>query len=255
MILRQIEKRHTGRANIDDAFFTEVKNGRTQGNRELLKLDALAIRKSWVKPCFTGYEIKVSRGDFMRDDKWSGYLKCCHEFYFVCPAGLIQPEELPVEVGLIYYNSDKNSISTKRKAVHRIIEIPSDILMYLLMYRTGSDRHPFFNDKREYFEALVRDKADKKSLGYRVSGKTKEILDGLEIEIRDLKRKINIMEPWSDRYAQTIKIFRECGIIFSRWDYENELKGILGELGLTPKIRSTLEKMKHQITELLGGQL
>ena len=169
MILRQLQKRHVDKARLDDVFLTEVKNGQSYVPRgELLILDALAIKKSWANPCFTGYEVKVDRGDFMRDQKWPGYLQYCHQFYFTCPQGLIQPEELPKEVGLIYYNPEKDCISTKRKALYRPIEIPPELLMYIVMSKLNSDRHPFFNTTREYFEALLEDKADRKELGYYV---------------------------------------------------------------------------------------
>jgi hypothetical protein len=48
-----------------------------------------------------GYEIKVSRSDFLADKKWREYLKYCRVFYFVAPAGIIKPSELPPEIGLI----------------------------------------------------------------------------------------------------------------------------------------------------------
>lgn len=50
-IKRALSKRHT-----DDVFLTEVKIGKTWGNKELLKFDAFAIKKSWAKPRLTGYE-------------------------------------------------------------------------------------------------------------------------------------------------------------------------------------------------------
>lgn len=48
-----------------------------------------------------GYEIKVSRSDFVSDKKWKEYLKFCTHFYFVAPEGIIKPSELPKEIGLI----------------------------------------------------------------------------------------------------------------------------------------------------------
>ena len=48
-----------------------------------------------------GYEIKVSRADFLQDKKWESYLKFCNWFYFVTPVGIIDPKELPDSIGLI----------------------------------------------------------------------------------------------------------------------------------------------------------
>ncbi|NQX57538.1 MmcB family DNA repair protein [Paenibacillus qinlingensis] len=127
MIKQVLAKRHW-----QDFFLTEVKNGATHTNKELLKMDAMAIMKSWANPCVTGYEVKVDHSDFTRANKWPGYMSYCNQFSFVCPTGLIQLDELPVEVGLIYY-PEKQSLTTKRKALYRNIEIPSAVLYYIIM--------------------------------------------------------------------------------------------------------------------------
>jgi len=52
-----------------------------------------------------GYEFKVSRSDFLneiRTEKWRSYLEYCHTFSFVCPRGLIQKEEIPPKIGLLW---------------------------------------------------------------------------------------------------------------------------------------------------------
>lgn len=49
------------------------------------------------------HEVKVSRSDFLKEinsEKWRKYLSFCHQFYFACPVGLVQPKELPTNVGL-----------------------------------------------------------------------------------------------------------------------------------------------------------
>jgi hypothetical protein len=51
------------------------------------------------------YEVKSSRGDFLRDGKWEQYLEFCTHFAFVAPAGAIQHWELPREVGIIEYGA------------------------------------------------------------------------------------------------------------------------------------------------------
>jgi len=77
-----------------------------------------------------GYEIKVSRSDFLGDDKWDNYLKYCNYFYFVAPKGLIGKHELPDGVGLIEvfwregWNEDtyhmQSEIAKKPKRLHDI---------------------------------------------------------------------------------------------------------------------------------------
>ena len=114
-----LKEMHLARSSY---FITECKNGSTyfppaQG---LLKFDGLAITKSYTKPCIIGYEIKVSRGDFLQDGKWHLYLQYCNEFYFVVPHGLVKKDELPDNVGLIYYNPDTQALRTvKRLCIDR----------------------------------------------------------------------------------------------------------------------------------------
>lgn len=208
MILRQLRKRHVGKAGLDDVFLTEVKNGRSWDGRNLLILDALAIRKSWVKPCFIGYEVKVDRGDFMRDHKWPGYMQYCHQFYFACPIGLIKPEELPNEVGLIYYNPEKDCISTKRKALHRPIEISTEMLMYIVMSKMDSDRHPFFSDRREELEAWASDKKERIRLGHIIGSKMVHQM----IELREENQRLRRLESDRDELGRIRKVLLDHGL-------------------------------------------
>lgn len=244
MIMRQLRKRHVKKANLDDVFLTEVKNGRSWDSRNLLILDALAIRKSWAKPCFTGYEVKVDRGDFIRDQKWSGYLQYCHEFYFACPTDLIKPEELPSEVGPIYYNPEKDCIRTKRKAIHRPIEISNEMLMYIIMSKFDSDRHPFFSSNREMLQAIVEDKKDRKELGHYVARKTADLIEELQTD----QRRVQKLEQESKHLAEIKKVLLEHGIA-SYWDLPRALDKALTYC-MNPKVVDKVRELGRVATEL-----
>ena len=148
-ILSKLKKMHTQKDDpraLQDAFYTEVKTGRTQLG--YLRLDAIAIKKSWVKPCIIGYEVKVKRSDFLRDKKWQNYQKYCHEFWFVCPPGVVTLEDLAAvncgDVGLLYYSPEHDTLFTKRRAMYRKIDLRSrevvEMLYYLAVYRAdGAD--------------------------------------------------------------------------------------------------------------------
>lgn len=189
-----------------DFFITECKNGSTyfpppQG---LLKFDGLAIRKSYTGPCITGYEIKVSRGDFLQDAKWHLYLQYCNEFYFVVPNGLISKEELPDNVGLIYYNPETGLLKKRKKALYRQIEEPVGVYKYIIFSRLGNDRTPFYEERAEYAAAYLEDKAIKKSVGKRLGSKMAqdlgdalkrlERLQNAESKLERLKRIEEILE-------------------------------------------------------------
>ena len=110
-------KRALAEKHWRDFFLTEVKSGPTQlaVPGDLKILDGLAIRKSWTAPCFTGYEVKISRSDFLRDAKFYTYEELCNCLYIVCPKGMIERTELPESVGLMYYDPEKKTITTRKK--------------------------------------------------------------------------------------------------------------------------------------------
>ena len=136
----------------EDIYITECKMG-SMGSRIL---DALVIKRTWSPRTVIGYEIKVSRQDFLGDDKWPEYLKTCTQFYFVCPSGLIQKSELPKEVGLIWVSKTGNKLYTKKKSPHQINTMDLDTLLYILMYRadikTSSFGRRIQKSEKEFWE-------------------------------------------------------------------------------------------------------
>ena len=196
--------------HIKDFFLTECKSGSTwltpAGDMKIL--DALAIRKSWTNPCFTGYEIKISRSDFLRDIKFYTYEEICNCLYLVCPKGMIDRTELPESVGLMYYDPDKNTITTKKKAIYRKIEYSPDLLLYIIYSRLDSDRYPFFDSKKKYFEEYVAQKKSSKDLGYSVSTR-------LVLENAKLIKKIESMghfEAEYDKHRALMKVLEKHNI-------------------------------------------
>ncbi len=189
-----IMKRALRERHIDDSFFTEVRNGRSnEYGVEVLIMDAVAIRRSWANPCITAYEIKSSRSDFLADEKWRGYMQYCNEFAFVCPKGMIAQAELPDDVGLVYYNSEKDSLWTCRRGKYREIEPPVDMFRYLIM-RWDNQKHPFFNSTREYCEEYVKDKVDKRRIGHVLGTKMAEELERARSKIEALERRFGLPE-------------------------------------------------------------
>jgi len=213
LILKQLARRHCG-GNNPDVFLTEIKNGESYvATGRMLKVDAMAIRRSWAHPCVIGYEVKVDRADFLRDTKWPRYLDLCNEFSFACPTGLISPDELSPSVGLIYYNPEKDCITTKRKAVFRPVDIPMDMLWYIIMYRVNSDsKHPFFSSEREYLEAWIGDKNDRIDLGSLVSSKLFVRLTDQKNKIADLERQINRFESRDETEKEQLIQLRQLAI-------------------------------------------
>lgn len=92
------------------AFFDEQRIGTGWGQEAQQSMDAWAIHYWPSKQNRTiAYEIKVSRSDFRAEIrnpmKRRPALRLSREFYFAAPAGLIQPEEIPPECGLVEVRS------------------------------------------------------------------------------------------------------------------------------------------------------
>lgn len=169
-IKKALSERHT-----KDYFLTEALCGSAGSQR----FDAYAIAKSWAHPKYTGYEIKISRGDFLQDDKWRGYLPLCNEFYWICPKDLIKKEEIAEGCGLIYVYPETFAMRRVVKAQFREIGHPVEILLYALFWKEKSNRYPFFNDRAEYFEAWLKNRELNWQLGDKVSKAIREELDKL----------------------------------------------------------------------------
>lgn len=172
-LARLLRARHA-----DDLYVGECKDGATQMRAHHVRLDGWAMKRSWAHPKLIGYEIKVNRQDFLRDDKWRQYLPMCNELWFVAPPGLIDPGELSDGVGLLVASANATMLYSKRKAVYREIEPPVDVFRYILMCRAkiGSEIAP--GDVRagnvEQWQHWLEEKEQHKRLGYEVRREIRE---------------------------------------------------------------------------------
>lgn len=179
----------------NDFFLCEVKTGPSWGT-SMGKIDAWAMAKSWAHPRVVAYEIKVNRNDFLNDNKWVKYLRCCNEFYFVCPKGLIDKGEVPENVGLIYI-SDKGKARKVVKAKY-YKKISEDVFIYIIMNRIESDRYPFHSNRKEYLKDWLKNKDENKNLSWRVKGALIEELDKLTKELEKYKDKARDFDSIQD---------------------------------------------------------
>lgn len=210
-ILALLENKH-----IKDVFVSECKNGETWGRRDLLKLDAWVLCRTYSPLTMIGYEIKTSRQDFEQDQKWTGYLDLCHQFYFVCPAGLIRAEDLPNRIGIIWASKDK--LHTKRKAerVNPDIEKVNRLLVYVLMSRIKIVANMFEIDKEEPKDKITLrreelERAEARSeLALFVRGHIRRIHDEINKKEADIASRERVVKDFESHLAR-------LGII---WDSE-----------------------------------
>jgi hypothetical protein len=82
-----------------------------------LRIDAIMIdtKHRWVR----GFEIKINKQDFIKDNKWVEYSKFCSSLCVVCPEGVIQPEDIEKPFGLIWITKQSyNRIKYKKKPIN-----------------------------------------------------------------------------------------------------------------------------------------
>ena len=193
-------------------FITECKTGPTMTG--LYKFDGIAIYKSWSRPQIRIYEVKVSRGDFLGDNKFYNYLPYCHEMYFVVPSGLIDRTELPTEIGLIYYNPKTEGLVIKKQAIYRKIEINADMLLYIFMNRLESDRPQFTSHKAEFLKAWLENKENNQQLAYKVKNRMTAEIERLENELRRLKADVK----YKDELDAIDKVLYQHGERSYQWN-------------------------------------
>jgi hypothetical protein len=184
-ILAKLALRHA-----DAVFVPECRNGPAAA-RGLGILDAVAIARSWSKPRIYGYEIKVSRSDFLRDEKWQTYLPMCNDLYFVCPRNLIQPNEVPEGVGLLWAG-EGTRLFTKVRAPRRNIEPPVDMLKYILISRAKIESGWKTNtlEKKEYWANWLQQRNDDIDFGHMVSRRLSETIKNKILKVECENRRL-----------------------------------------------------------------
>jgi hypothetical protein len=212
-ILSLLIKKHS-----EDVLVPECKNGETWGARDLLKLDAWVLRRSYSPLTTIGYEIKTNRQDFEQDQKWTGYLDLCHCFYFVCPAGLIRATNLPARIGIIWASKDKLHIKHKAERCEPNTEKLNRLLIYIIMARSKIVDNMFeinkepSQSKLQLLSDAVGSAKEKKELAYFVKGHIREVYERVSKLDREFKRREDTLK----RFEEKLKLL---GIT---WDYNNE---------------------------------
>lgn len=207
-----------------DVFVTECKNGQSFG-RGMLRLDAWAMKKSWSPLTTIGYEIKVDRNDFERDNKWTGYLPYVHEFYFVCPPGLIKIHDLPPGIGLMWSTMNGQKLITKMKSHRNTPDLTKQIqlLYYVIMARSVivSDMHAASQgvkgleqlDKYTIVNNYINEAKKRNELAVIVKGHIREEYGNMLERVKNAK----MIEQTADQFAERLQLL---GI---NWDPKNKL--------------------------------
>lgn len=226
-LLDLLAVKHSG-----DVFVPECKNGPTHGAAHL-RMDAWAMRRSWTAPQITGYEIKVSRSDFLSDKKWPSYLPYCHYFSFVVAPGVCDPKEVPEECGLLIASKTGTRLFQKRKPIYRNVVIPDTLWMYILICRsTIRGESVRSEENREYWLDWLAKKKENREIGYRVS---RSLRDQVVTQVEMVKRENESLTKRMAGYDEIAKFCDEIGVSPYGWLNKRELEEKLNERNGLPK--------------------
>lgn len=245
-ILRAIQKM----TPKGEKFFAEVKTGPSLGADDHVRLDAVWIRCSWTRPRITGFEIKVDRSDYINDSKWPVYKSKVHRFFFVCPSGLIHPEEVDPDVGLYWYDPETQRLRCRKSAPHRDVPLDAGMLYYLVMWRIEPHRHPFFSTEREYLEAWLEDKAERRILGRMVGTRMAKRLEEAERRIAQLELELEVARKEAAELQQMREFLSDLGIWAWRSDWMDQLRQALLTGVTARKIMPIVESLRRNADEL-----
>jgi len=184
---------------INWCSFREIPMGSKWGDPHAPIADIYAFKKSYTRPFFSIYDIKVSRGDFLQDIKSSKYMKYmefCDRFYFATPSGLVKVEEIPAEAGW-YVRGDKGW-RTIKPAPLRKTQPYADVLMACLF--------------RGYRDFLAYRDLDKK---ISIHGNLRFIMPA-KVLGKEISKMIEFYK-WNESIIEKLKQLLEDRDIFSRW--------------------------------------
>ncbi len=237
-----------------DVFVDECKNGESYSSH-LLKLDAWVLRRSWSPLTTIGYEIKASRSDFERDQKWMGYTDYCHEFFFVCPAGLIKAVDLPKGIGLIWTTMSGTGLQTKIKAERRKPdpEKLNQLMTYVIMARSvivqdmyQANNPPVQQDRIQFLADSVREAEARKALSFLVRGNIRNRHEEMHKRCEEADRK----EKRVDNFVRQLALL---GITWDPkmeyWNHDRDVRNEIELLGSRVD-DNTLYSMKDLATRI-----
>jgi len=125
------------------ATFEELRNATGFGHSRTIDVAAFNTWKSsgYIR---VAYEVKISRGDFMRElDNWDKHRwveESFHETYFAAPAKLIDKAEVPEGWGLLEVRRQKNGVVCKRAVRARrrdVRDLPQLLMLSILRRAAG----------------------------------------------------------------------------------------------------------------------
>lgn len=246
-IIRLLAEKHA-----KDVFVSECKDGKSYGGH--IRMDAWAMDRSWAHPCMHGYEVKITRADFLGDNKWPGYLSLCNRFSFVAPKGVIQTSELSEGVGLFEVASTGNCLRTIRKPAWREIEPPAELLKYILMCRAKICPTRFNRvddeDQALFWRQWMDRKKGLEEVGHLVSKRLRRIISERITEVECENKRL---AAENQSYAEIAALLKELNLSPSVWGTERRIRDLASEFrsGVPKKAVAAIQAARDALDVLM----
>lgn len=208
----------------------EIKSGR--GGRA----DIVAVKPSYANKDCRIYEVKNNRATFDNDYKYEKYLDVCHRMYIACPKGLIQKDEIPDKIGLMYKNENGwYTVKAPKRNYPKDFNI--DFVLSLLYRGYEEDRI-----QRKLRDRIVaEDNVSLRKQAYKIGYEIGRRLDG------DRETQV---ENWADKVSDLfneylgIELSARHGGLPNIWEIKEILSSVSGTLREVNNIRKIGEYLR-----------
>lgn len=197
------------------AFITEL--DLFTGIRDNVRsIDCYAIHcwgnKDMDKGFSIAFEVKISRQDFHNElkmpKKREDFVKYSNQFYFVCPEGVLEKEEIPEECGLITVKG--GDLKYRKFAPQREIDVyPKELVASIT--RRSDDRNP---QNWILFKLMGKDISYNDLIKYIEEEKEKYKVKFKQEFFREMEKRTNVIEPkLQEKLLRRVKEMEEilCG--------------------------------------------
>lgn len=181
-IHRCLQNRHSDDIIIPEAMCAKNADKMDAGVT-MRRLDYWIVKLSWARAAYTGYEVKVSRQDFLRDDKAHNYEPQCHNFIWVTAPGVVHDKsEIPANHGWIEISKNGKRLLTKKKAPRLKVQHTAVFNAMKSAFMRHMKPHIILG-KKEWFRHWLIEKEINRDLGHKVSKQLKEQINKRILEV------------------------------------------------------------------------
>lgn len=205
--------------NREFVFLTQVRNA-TGFSGVTRTADALAIGTWPSRGIYaTGFEIKVQRGDFLKElsqpEKADEIGRFCRHWFIAAPIGLVKPAELPLNWGLVEVKEDGKLKWTKPGNANENAITPTWEFMASVFRNIGSSMVPAVDVNRRIAAAQKQERERQEAIAAANRTQAERELERMRTKIESFEKASGVhLDKYSEYFNQEIgeavRFVREC---------------------------------------------